>query len=98
MRKLLILIALSVFVLISCEKADNLSMIVVKDCTGSYLRFDEKDYLVCNDEALSSYKNGDEVLASVEKIERCMGGDAVICYMYHPNEGFINIKSVSFKK
>ena len=57
--------------LISCSKVNNKNMTVIKDCTGSYLRFNGKDYHICNIEMVESFANGVEVEGSFEKIDDC---------------------------
>ena len=47
----------------ACEKNCK-SMLVVRDCTGTYLRVADKDYHVCNTEKLAKYSNGETVNAS----------------------------------
>ena len=49
---MLILIPVVSLLLISCEKERTEKVTVIKDCTGSYLRFDGKDYLICNREKI----------------------------------------------
>jgi hypothetical protein len=68
MRKALtIIILLFLFALFSCKKKRNRSFTVIKDCTGTYLRFGEKDYHVCNLEKLSSYTDGTKVTTTFKK-------------------------------
>jgi hypothetical protein len=40
--------------MVSCKKELNKSMTVVKDCTGTYLQMDGKDFKVCDHGELSS--------------------------------------------
>lgn len=65
-------------------------MTVIKDCTGSYLRYNDKDYHICNIENVDIYNNGTKVTASFKKIKECSRID-VVCRMYHANEGLINV-------
>jgi SH3-like domain-containing protein len=71
-------------------------MTVVKDCTGTYLRYKEKDYHVCNLEMTSSYENGALVTATVKKIKECKGSamNEIVCAMIHDNEGWILIEKI----
>lgn len=80
----------------SCKKQDAEKMTVVRDCTGTYLRHEGKDYLVCNLEKLAPYEDGAFVMANFRKISECdePNNDVVVCYMYHPNEGWINVEYV----
>ena len=65
---------------------------VTRDCTGTYLRVDSKDWLVCNAEILSKHKEGAVVSAKFERTNLCPEfADKVVCMMYHENEGLIRI-------
>ena len=66
-------------------------MQVITDCTGAYLRFQQKDYKVCNVAALAGYNSGDWVNASFNKIGDCPSAPGFICQMYHENEGFVTV-------
>ncbi len=66
--------------------------IVTRDCTGTYLRVDSKDWLVCNAEILSKHKDGAVVTAKFIKTDQCPEfADKIFCMMYHENEGLIRI-------
>lgn len=80
---LIIIVTTSIF----CSKVNDKKMTVIKDCTGSYLRYDGKDYHVCNVEVVENYDSGMEVEASFKKINECSVGNATVCDMYHQNEG-----------
>ena len=93
---LLIFVATSLF-FATCKKGGcNGDAIVVKDCTGTYLRMMEKAYQVCNPEKLSSFSDGQKVNAKHKKISECNGTakDAAMCMMAHPSEGWIEVESV----
>lgn len=70
---------------------------IVKDCTGTYLRMNEKDYQVCNLEAASSIPNGTKVTATFRYLAQCKGSaaDAIVCMMYHENEGWIEVAELN---
>ena len=80
-------------ILISCSKVNNKNMTVIKDCTGSYLRFNGKDYQICNIEIVEDFENGVEVEASFERIDDCEN-NWIVCYMLHENEGWINVTKI----
>jgi hypothetical protein len=88
---------------VSCKKEDRCSkgqeMIVITDCTGSYLRMDGKDYQVCNTEKVANFQNLQVVNADFKKISNCTGSaaDDIVCMMLHENEGWIEVKSISKK-
>lgn len=78
---------------VSCSKVSNKNMTVIKDCTGSYLRLDGKDYHICNIESVEDYESGTEVKASFKKIDDCQY-DYAVCEMLHLNEGWINVTKI----
>lgn len=67
------------------------NMQVIKDCTGTYLRYNQKDYLVCNNSTLSGYSSGTRISAAFNKIAACGTPAQGICNMYHPYEGYAQI-------
>ncbi len=80
----------------SCKKERNQTVTVERDCTGTYLRLDGKDYQVCNLEKVSSFSDGATVTATFKKINECNGSakDAIVCYMLHANEGWIEVDKI----
>ena len=92
MRTILILGVVVLFA--SCTKVINQEMMVVKDCTGSYLRLNEKDYHICNIDIVDDIEDGSVVRASFIKIDNCSESDEVICMMYHANEGWIEVTNI----
>lgn len=97
-----ILPCLILFILIAtfsgCKKQDNAKSFtdatVVIDCTGVYLRMNQKDYRVCNEEKVSSFDNGTKVVASFTTIKECPNEKIPICYMLHMYEGWINVNAI----
>ena len=83
-------------ILFACNKEKNETMIIVRDCTGTYLRFNGKDYHVCNLEEVSSFASGTEVRATFKRIKKCNGSakDEIICMLAHANEGWINVEKI----
>jgi len=72
-------------------------MTVERDCTGTYLRLNGKDYHVCNLEKVSEFPDGVSVKAAFERIDICTGSamdDAIVCDMLHQNEGWIEVKNI----
>lgn len=92
-RAVLLLLIITSILLISCSKIDGKNMVVVKDCTGSYLRLHDKDYQVCNIEIVEDFEDGSRVKASFERIDSCEN-NWIACFMYHENEGWINITEI----
>ena len=80
----------------SCKKERSQTLTVERNCTGTYLRLDGKDYKVCNLEKVSSFSDGTTVTATFKKIDECNGAakDAVVCQTLHPNEGWIEVDEI----
>lgn len=75
---------------IQCEKIKYVT--VVKDCTGVYLRDQQKDYRVCNYEVLNAYNNGASIPAQYRSVGACPALDTVVvCEMLHPSEGLVEV-------
>lgn len=96
MKKMTFLLIAIPLLMGACKKVNNRSMTVVKDCTGTYLRADNKDYHVCNLEATAIFANGAKVTATYKKIDKCDGSasKAFVCAMLHENEGWIEVKDI----
>jgi hypothetical protein len=97
-KRTLIFLTLVVLItiLLSCQKKRNRTVTVERDCTGTYLRLDGKDYRVCNLEKVSSFSDGAFVTATFKKIKECNGSakDSIVCEMLHINEGWINVEII----
>lgn len=80
----------------SCTKEAYQSVTVIRNCTGTYLRLDGKDYIVCNTEKVNSFPNGAAVTARFKNIKECNGSAkyAIVCYMAYANEGWIEIDDI----
>ncbi len=70
--------------------------IIVRDCTGTYLRVSEnEDYLICNAEILEAKKDGEKVSLVYDNTDKCPERDGkIMCMMYHESKGMIRVKSV----
>lgn len=91
-KTLPITVIVLLFTLFSCNKEQYQNMTVVKDCSGTYLQIDGKDFHVCNEEKLSSFSSGTNVTASFKKIDNCMAlAEKCVCKIYHKNEGWIEV-------
>ena len=98
MKLLFSLTTLLTLALSSCStniKHDRLfTGTIVRDCTGTYIRVDDKeDYLVCNNEIFSDKKEGEtvSVIYDFEKTCKKLENKAT-CMMYHEHKGKIRIK------
>ena len=96
--KKIIFITTTIFLLIifSCKKERNQTVVIVRDCTGTYLRWEGKDYQVCNLEKVSSFSGGKKVTATFKRVKECSTStkDPVFCYMLHTNEGWIEVDKI----
>lgn len=96
---LYVFIAISLFALPACNKIKNQTTTVVRDCTGTYIRYEGIDYRVCNLEKVAPFADGATVKTSFKKLKECNGsGDtAVVCAMLHENGGWINVDKITGK-
>lgn len=80
----------------SCEKQRNEPVLVIRDCSGTYLRFEGKDYQVCNTEKTDKFAGGTAVTATFKRTDKCNNPDfeAAICFLLHVNEGFIEVTKI----
>jgi hypothetical protein len=88
--------AILLFTFCACTKESGKTAIVVKDCSGTYLRVDGKDYHVCNLEKTDPFADSATVTVVFKSIAECNGSakDAVICFMLHENEGWIEVEEI----
>ena len=93
---LFIFLSFIIISLFACKKVNNREMIVVHDCTGSYLRFNDKEYRVCNLESVNDFEHETIVKASFNKIDTCTGSaiDVIVCTMLHKNDGWVNVTEI----
>ncbi|MCP4440315.1 MAG: hypothetical protein GY810_15325 [Aureispira sp.] len=82
----------------SCQKDTFKNIVVVHHCTGSYLKIEGKNHLICNKEVVNNYKDGAIVTAEVDYItwEDCDNTWAA-CMMEFPYEGVIQVKTINQK-
>lgn len=80
----------------SCAAVSGIEAIVVRDCTGTYVRVEGKDHLVCNRDKLKSYQEGDTVRVRFKKTTYCDElKDVMVCMMYHEHEGMVKLIKVN---
>jgi hypothetical protein len=95
-KRIIFLTFIFLLALSACKKGTNERMTIVRDCTGTYLRQDSKDYHVCNTDRLSSFSNGEIVIATYKRIETCSGSamHEYVCKMYHQTVGWIEVETI----
>lgn len=81
----------------NCNKYGNgYDATLVRDCTGTYLRVDGKDFHVCNVALTDGISDGTKVKTVFYTQNNCPPQDStIICAMYHQNEGWIEVKYIS---
>lgn len=81
---------------ISCKKEMPDQAILIRDCTGTYLRIKNTDYKICNIEKVAVFKTGTTVSVSFKKIPECngKGNFPITCYMMHHFESWIEIEGI----
>lgn len=90
-------IGVSLLIIFSgCRKDNYFTATVVRDCTGTYLRWQDKDYHVCNTETTDPFKNGTKVKTVFSPIKECTSPvvGQPVCDMYHQNEGWIEVSII----
>jgi hypothetical protein len=93
MKKLVFYIAL--IFLISCTKNKFNQAEVVKNCTGNYLKMNNKIYAACNADELDKYSNGTTISVKYKKIKECSheSQNQYVCFMAFNYDSFIELIS-----
>lgn len=80
----------------------NGSVTLLRDCTGTYIRWQGKDYRVCNIKKVASFPDGSAMTATFKSIdyEECNGAakDEIVCTMLHISEGWVEIIKTTHHK
>lgn len=78
---------------ISCKKEKNIDATIIIDCTGTYLRFNSKDYKVCNLEKIENFTHGQTVEVSFKKMDECDGSSnfSTTCFLNHPFKAWTQV-------
>ena len=81
---------------ISCKKELPDNAILLRDCTGTYLRLKNTDYKICNLKKVAVYESGTTVSVSFKEIPECNGeGNFLItCYMLHSFDSWIEVEKI----
>lgn len=97
MKNLVLMATVFAVTLISCKKENDQIVTVIRDCTGTYLRWEGNDYQVCNPEKISAFQDGSTATAVFKKIKDCnsKASAPAVCYMLHLNEGWIEIIKIT---
>lgn len=97
MKKFVILLLItSTLCFYSCSKDFiKVDATVEKNCTGSYLKIDNKFYYVCNADKITSYNTGQAISVTYEVLEGCKAKSEVnACELLFSYEAIIEIKAI----
>jgi hypothetical protein len=66
------------------------------DCTGKYIRYQNKDFKICNIDKIANLPDNAMVTVKVKRVADCTnnGNFPVACLMYHGYESWVEIISV----
>lgn len=79
------------FLLTTCDKkVEYTSVIVVRDCSGTYLNLNGKDYFVCNPDKITSVLDNSELLVTYAPCDECTDRQTH-CTIARPFEGCFTI-------
>lgn len=81
----------------SCKKTINNEMIVIKNCTGVYLKAltNENEYKVCNEKILYDFEGNTKINARYYFIENNKKCDRdIVCALPYRNDGSIEILKI----
>lgn len=81
------------FLFSACYKRHILG-IVHRNCTGTYIKFDERFYRVGNKDILQDFQSGETVEVSFRICNECFEEDEIICMLGMEYESVIEILSV----
>jgi len=86
----------SILILLSSCSKEFVSMEVVRDCSGTYLKNKSgAESYVCNKDKINQFSTGDMIDVKVEIVEECYGIlEEPTCLLYHPFENRIEVKAI----
>lgn len=93
--KYILISVMMICALASCKKKSEKNALVIKDCTGSYVHINDKDYLICNSELIDNVESGTKLSITYQKAEDCDALSPTLCELYHKNEGTIEITKIN---
>jgi hypothetical protein len=89
--KLLVFLSFLLLFFSTCEKkVEYISATVVRDCSGTYVRMDGKEYFVCNPEKIASAVDGAEVQFTYVSCDACTDRQEH-CLIARPYESCITL-------
>ena len=85
-----IILLLSLF---SCSKNEN-DAILIKDCTGAYLRINNQDFYITNYEIVDNIETNTYINANFKNKKESEQKFIAICMMHHETAGVIEITKI----
>lgn len=73
----------------SCKK-NGVDATLFRNCTGTYLKIEGKEYRVCNHDKLGKYTDGVTIKVNYKHIKEC-NSNQVVCMMDYAHEGHIKV-------
>ena len=99
MKKITFLFSLlfsSLFFINSCKKSDTgvvpelVPVTIIKNCTGNYLRYEDKDYRICNGDVVNKLGDGMSAKAAFNVTTTCTNPKPeIVCAMAYLYEGVV---------
>jgi len=97
----LVVLLILIIILPSCNRKYSQSASIVRDCTGTYLRWKDADYYVVNDETTDKFDDAEEVKVTFKDVtknaDKLTFENESSCMLYHAIEGFVEIKKIERK-
>lgn len=94
MTKNLLIAVFALLILSSCGKFAQKATIN-RDCTGTYLEINNKDYFVCNSSIVSSFADGSKIRVKYRSLSVCEADNTPsVCELYHKHYGRIEITEI----
>lgn len=81
---------------LKAQKTNTPEVDIIRNCTGTYIRFNKQDYKVCNQEVLIDFENNKKVNLTFRDSYPCkIPKDTAICTMYHPFISAVTVTKVN---
>lgn len=95
-RIIFLMISISILISAACEKDEletAIQAVIVRDCTGTYLRHDGKDFHICNIDKVETFTNKETISLTFKKLGTCNGSGigSIVCDMLQKSEGWIEV-------
>ena len=79
-----------------CGKEDWKNAVLVRDCTGSYIRLEDKEFLICNQKKVSFIETGTKIEVVISQVSECTQ-EGIVCMMLHEHDGFVKVERVRYQ-